>query len=176
MGPVESSSTTTITHRGVRAPLGADPDRTVVSLRGEFDVYAVDDLLETMADAAACNDADLVLDMRAVEFIEAVTVGAVVQVHNLLRRESRSLVVRNASGCALRIFDLCSLGHLLERRGAGGDDLRPPAHALASWVAVRAATPDSAAPSSAPPARRVPSADGHTARDRETAPARRQGP
>lgn len=175
MGPLESSSTT-ITHRGGRAPLGAGPDRTVVSLRGEFDVYAVDHLLETMADAVACNDADLAVDMHAVEFIDAGTVGAVVHVRNLLRRESRSLVVRNASGCALRIFDLCSLRHLLEPRRAGGDDLRPPAHALASWVAVRAATPESAAPSSAPPATYVPSEDGHTARDRETAPARRQGP
>ncbi len=72
-------------------------------------------LCETLAGAIAVGGADLILDLSAVEFLDASTVRVIVAAGEFLRARSRSLVLRSPSSCAQRVLDLCGLSDLVER-------------------------------------------------------------
>lgn len=112
-------SSTTISRQDPTALEGRNPDPTVLWLRGEHDISTVAALSETMADAIALDDGDLVVDLSGVEFIGAATVGVIVRAHNLLRLRSRSLVVRSPTKSAKRMLDLCGLAGLLDGSSVG---------------------------------------------------------
>lgn len=113
-----------------------DADRTVVWLRGEHDVSTVAALSQTIARAIALDDGDLVVDLSAVKFMDAATVGVIIRARDFLRLQSRSLVLRSPSSCASRILDLCDLGDLLEPRPAHARRSTATAGALGVLVAV----------------------------------------
>ena len=100
-------------------PLSA-AGNTVISLSGEHDAFTADALWEAMARTMALGDADLVVDLRNVEFMGAATVGVIVRTGELLRLQSRSMVLRSPSACAERILGLCGLTHLVEQTPAAG--------------------------------------------------------
>ncbi len=110
--------------------------RTVVWLQGEHDVYTVDALSETLAGAMALDDCDLVVDLSAVEFMGAATVGVLIRTRDVLQSRSRSLVLRSPTRCARRILDLCGQGDLLEPHRADAPPATGPASALGTWVTV----------------------------------------
>ncbi len=87
-------------------------EHTVVWLRGEHDMANVAGLAETI-ESAIVRDADVILDLRGVEFMDASTVTVIVGADERLRAGSRSLVVRCPSRCARRVLELCGLSHLL---------------------------------------------------------------
>jgi anti-sigma B factor antagonist len=91
-----------------------DSDRTVVWLRGEHDASTVTELWETMGQAIALDDADLVVDLSGVEFMGSATVGVIIRARESLRPRSRSLTVRCPSRCAQRVLDLYGLSELLD--------------------------------------------------------------
>lgn len=101
--------------RGPPRGAGTGLDPTVASLRGEQDLSTVPALCETLAGAIAVGGADLILDLSAVEFLDASTVRVIVAAGEFLRARSRSLVLRSPSGCAQRVLDLCGLSGLGER-------------------------------------------------------------
>jgi anti-anti-sigma factor len=72
-------------------------------------------LCETLSGAIAFGGADLILDLSAVEFLDASTVRVIVAAGEFLRVRSRSLVLRSPSSCAHRVLDLCGLAGLVER-------------------------------------------------------------
>ena len=119
-----------------------DGGRSVVWLRGEHDLATVGALFEIVARAIAFGDADVVLDLSAVEFMDASTVGVIIAASELLGRGSRSLVLRSPSRCARRLIELCGLSDLLETVDAGPDGA---ASALGTWVAVPAVSPETVA-------------------------------
>ena len=80
------------------------------------------------------DDADVVVDLSGVEFMDASTVGTIVRTRNLLGSRSRSLTLRSPSSCARRVLHACHLAALVE---PDGFDERS-AVALATWVAVPA--------------------------------------
>jgi anti-sigma B factor antagonist len=90
----------------------ADP-RTVVWVRGEQDICTAAVLWERLEGAIACEDADLVLDMSGVTFLDASTIGVVVRACRHLRQRSRSLAVRSPSRCARRVLEICDLAFLI---------------------------------------------------------------
>ena len=61
----------------------------------------------------AFDDADLVVDMSGVTFLDASTIGVVVRASRHLLRRSRSLAVRSPSTCARRVLQLCDLADLI---------------------------------------------------------------
>lgn len=126
-----------VTPRG-QVFVGSDPDRTVVWVRGEHDIATAPVLAETMVRALTLDDADLVIDLSGVEFMDASTVGAVIRTRNLLGRRSKSLVLRAPSPCARRLLDACHLGDLVEPDASDDPIDEPSAVALATWVAVPA--------------------------------------
>lgn len=142
MPPIESSSLS-VSRRG-DVSIGADLLRTVVWVGGEHDVATRVNLAVTIAQAAVLDDADIVVDLSGVTFMDASTIGALIDARNGLRASSRSLWVRAPSPRARRVLDLCGLAQLI-------DEHPPPARpravtALGSWVDVPASDhgPDSA--------------------------------
>ena len=123
------------------------PSRTVVWVGGEHDLATRMHLMVTIARAARLDDADVVVDLSGVTFLDASTIGALVGARNRLRASSsRSLSVRAPSPPARRLLDVCELAHLIDERPARVEPSVAPA--LGSWVDVPASDrgPDSAQP------------------------------
>ncbi len=132
MAPVEATSASL--SRRVRAAPGKLRARTVVWVVSEQDMATRAELSDAIARTAARGGADLFVDLSAVTFMGASTIGAIVGGRNLPQSRSRLLSVRAPSGCARRLLDLCDLSSLLEPvkspRPVGATA------ALATWVDV----------------------------------------
>lgn len=122
-----------VPHPGFAVP-GGDPVATVIWVRGEHDIATRAGLSEAIMAAAALDDADVLVDLSAVTFMDASTVGAIVGGRNLLRSSSRSLAVRAPSVRARRVLDLCGLAHLVQPHAS----VHPvgATAALGTWVDV----------------------------------------
>lgn len=112
---------------------GGDPVCTVVWVRGEHDIATKFSLMVTIARAAQLDDVPLLVDLSAVTFMDASTIGAIVGSRNRLRSHGQSLELRTPSAAALRILELCGLTHLIHVEpvhSAGA------AAALGTWVDI----------------------------------------
>lgn len=88
--------------------------------RGEHDAFTADDLGETMTQAMALGDGELVIDLSGVEFMGLATVGVIVRASEALGERSRSLALRAPSTRARRVLELCGLSSLLPATVAPG--------------------------------------------------------
>ena len=104
-----------VPRRGLAALAGREVNRTVVMLRGVHDASTVTALSEDMARAIALDDADVVVDLGGVEFMDAATVRLIIRAGEFLRLRSRSLTLRSPSRRARRVLDLCGLDDHLDR-------------------------------------------------------------
>lgn len=155
--------TVAVSRRGSAHP-SSDPLRTVVRVSGEHDPATRTHLSHTIARAARLDDADVVVDLSDITFMDASTIGAIVEAHNQLRARRRSLTVRAPSPLARRLLDICRLAFLI--------DEPPRAVALDSWVAVPASD---RAPPTTPALVNEPAPTGqpaHVEASRREAPAR----
>ena len=91
--------------RDLTAWIQPEGARTVVWLRGEHDLSTTSALWQTMARAIELTDADVIVDLRDVEFIGAATVSIIVRAAQLLQQRSRCLTLRSPSKRALRVLD-----------------------------------------------------------------------
>jgi anti-anti-sigma factor len=91
-----------------------DGDRTVVWLGGECDIATAGLVTDTLTEAISLGDGDLIVDMSAVTFIGTVTIVALTQTRDALRRQSRSLTVRSPSKCVRRLLTVCGQADLIE--------------------------------------------------------------
>lgn len=123
-----------ISQAGPPAFIRRDGTQTGVWLQGEHDVSTVGELCQILAPAIARDDADVLLDLSGVQFMDAATVGVIVRAHTLLRPQSRSLVLRSPSRCARRVLDVCGLDY----HDGPGVGRAAGAAALGTWVAVPA--------------------------------------
>lgn len=124
-----------VSRRGSADP-GSDPLRTVIWVRGEHDVATRARLAATITRSARRDDVDIVVDLSGITFMDASTIGALVEAHNCLHARSRALCVRAPSPLARRLFAVCELAFLIEEHPAPAQP--PAAAALESWVAVPA--------------------------------------
>lgn len=137
MPPTQSLSTTDVS-LDVATIGGRDADRIVVWLSGEHDIATEGALRGVLAEAIALDNTDLVVDLSAVQFMGASTVGVLVRARRRLRRQSRDLVLRSPSGCARRVLDLCGLADWIEPCAGGDAGMAGTGSALGTWVAVAA--------------------------------------
>ena len=91
-----------------------DCDCTVVWLRGEHDASTVSALWETIDQAIALDDSDVVVDLSGVEFMGSATVGVIIRARESLRPRARALTLRSPSRCAQRLLDLYGLAELID--------------------------------------------------------------
>jgi anti-anti-sigma factor len=89
--------------------------RTVVRLRGDHDMSTALALSVELFWAIAADDADLVVDLRDVQFMDAATVGVLIGARESLRPRGRSLTLRSLSSAAQRVIDVCDLEELVDR-------------------------------------------------------------
>lgn len=106
---------TAFDHRFVWSPV----DGRVVSLNGDLDRAVADDLAGALADAIALHDADLVVDLRDVTFMDASTVGVLVGIQEVLDRYGRNLRLRLPSRPARHVLEVCGLAGLVEASSGG---------------------------------------------------------
>ena len=79
-------------------------EATVIASEGEIDVSSVGEVRSALAEAARAGADRLVIDLSAVSFIDSSRLGALLDVHNRLRREKRELVVVAPSGSAAAVL------------------------------------------------------------------------
>lgn len=137
--PSHQSPSVSVARRGARCP-GGDPLPTVVWVRGDHDVATRRHLAAMLARAGRRDDADLVVDLSGVTFMDASTIGALVAARGRLRADARSLSVRAPSQRARRLLDVCGLLQLVDGPAASRSalDRNEPAGPM---VPVRAAEP-----------------------------------
>lgn len=117
MGPVHGSPATRAKGQ-VRASIAADAGPTTVWLRGDQDLSTSAELLTMLDGVVACGAGDVVVDLSAVSFMDAGTIGHIVRATNRLAVQSREVVVRRPSAPALRVLRICGLVGLTEVRPA----------------------------------------------------------
>jgi anti-sigma B factor antagonist len=99
--------------------------RTVVSLRGEQNMNTAIDLAKALAAASAEGDGDVVVDLSKVQFMDAAIITALVRGRNILRSQSRQLILRAPSGLLGRLLHLCGLAGPIDPLPADADQARP---------------------------------------------------
>ena len=137
MAPTESSSVARGGRR-VTEPGQRDATPTDVWLRGEYDVASVPALAEVLASAIAADDADVVVHLDKVQFMDASTIGVLVRAAEFLGRRSRSLWLRSPSSMARRLLEICGLTDLLDPSSVDVISVAGAADSLSTWVAVPA--------------------------------------
>ena len=133
--PPNGVPSVSLSRRGPKR-LGGEPLRTVVWVGGEQDMATRVQLTAGLAEAAGLDDADVVVDISGVTFMDASTIGALVVARNGLRAHSRSLSVRDPSPSARGLLNLCGLARLIDQPSAPVGV--PVVTALGSWVGVPA--------------------------------------
>jgi anti-anti-sigma factor len=99
---------------------GCDADHSVVWVRGAHDASTVAALCVTVARAIAFEDADLVIDLSEVTFMDATAVEVMVRAEAFLRDRSRSLTLRSPSTHAWRVLGVAGLAELVDPRPRTG--------------------------------------------------------
>ena len=94
--------------------------RSVVFLRGEHDFSTAATVSAALTWAIAFDEADLVLDLSAIEFMDASTAGVISRIEAELGRRKRPFVLRSPSKGARVAIELHGLARLIEARN--GDD------------------------------------------------------
>lgn len=89
----------------------------VLTVRGELDLCTSPEFWSASAEVVAqmSPDADLVLDARRLEFLDAAGLGVLVRLDNALRAAGSSLRVQEPPPPVRRVFEITELGHLLSQ-------------------------------------------------------------
>jgi len=109
----ELSSQTDLRSEVVLSPQEGAADPAIVWLRGEHDLATVSALSGALARSIAANEADLVVDLSDVQFMDASTVGVIVRARRFLEERSRSLALRAPSASAQLVLSICDLTDLV---------------------------------------------------------------
>ncbi len=99
------------------------PDAHVVAT-GELDLATAPTLNAQLSEAVSAGCRAFLVDLGAVTFCDASTVGVVVRLDRRLRASGGSLRIVAASRCVRRVFDVVGLGHLLELADSRDADSR----------------------------------------------------
>ena len=82
-------------------------------LEGEFDLGTNWSLGAALAGAASGHHADVMLDLSGVSFMDAGTVGVIVDHEGVLAAQGRVLSIRHPSRPARMVLDACALSRLV---------------------------------------------------------------
>lgn len=110
--------------------VSGDRAARVVWLEGDLDIDTVVALSQTMAEAIAADDADVVVDVSRVRFLGVAPVRVLVRARTSLGWRSRSLSLRGPSPTVVRLLRLCGYAELLDNPLAGASQSHSPSDAM----------------------------------------------
>jgi anti-sigma B factor antagonist len=88
-------------------------DHTDVTLSGDIDILAADDLAHVLRDVVRINPKSIRVDLQAVSFFSAAGINFLATLHKLAAEQHAALTVLGAPLCVKRLLDLCGLDDLL---------------------------------------------------------------
>ena len=108
----------------------------VVSLVGEHDAATKSLLMTVLAGTGEVEDADVIVDMAGVTFIDASAIGAIIWAQERLRWRSHSLEIAAPSAAAFKVLAICDLVGLIRSEIPVAQRQSPPVlRALADNIA-----------------------------------------
>jgi anti-sigma B factor antagonist len=82
---------------------------TLVSLRGEIDVYTAPRLRQAIVDLVEGGSKSIVVDLQAVDFLDSTGLGVLVEALKRVRSEQGDLAIVATQDKILKIFDITGL-------------------------------------------------------------------
>lgn len=98
----------------------APPVSRPVALSGRLDVRAAADARLLLADAVDTGDGELVVDLAALEAVDATGLGVLVGAHRRAQRAGRTLVLADPPPAVDRLLMLTRLDKVLQTRRTPG--------------------------------------------------------
>lgn len=96
------------------ASVSTEGAATVVTLRGEADLFTLPIVVDVLARAIADHDGPVIVDLALTEFIDSGTVRTLARAWTFLDDRGRKLTVRSPSTMAVRMLELFGLTHRIE--------------------------------------------------------------
>ena len=96
------------------ASVSADGTATVVTLRGEADLFTLPVVADVLARVIADSDGPVIVDLADTEFIDSGTVRALARAGQSLNDRGRTLTLRSPSSMAVQVVQLLGFSHLIE--------------------------------------------------------------
>jgi len=95
------------------------PDDNVVRLAGLLDVRSVGEVRQELNDLIDTSDGDVIVDLKAVDAVDATGLGLLVATHRRTQLLGRQLVLRHPMPSVVRILAITKLHRILhvERTG-----------------------------------------------------------
>lgn len=91
-------------------------DGSLVALSGRLDVHAAADVRNTLAEAVDVGEGELVLDLTALEAVDATGLGVLVGAHRRAQRAGRTLVLEDVPAGVGRLLLVTRLDRVLQTR------------------------------------------------------------
>ena len=88
----------------------------VFALTGRLDIHAAADARIMLAQAVDCGDGELILDLAALEAVDATGLGVLVGAHRRAQRAGRTLVLEDVPPPVGRILFVTKLDRVLHTR------------------------------------------------------------
>lgn len=90
--------------------------QTQLVLSGRLDVHAAPDVRLALAAAVDAGEGELVLDLAAVEAVDATGLGVLVSAHRRAQRAGRTLVLEDVPDQVVRLLLVTRLDRILQTR------------------------------------------------------------
>jgi anti-sigma B factor antagonist len=115
-------------HPPFRVTVSGSAGQFVVSLEGELDLATAPELREHLVVLAEDNDADIVIDLTHLDFIDSTGLSVLVMALNRSRAAGGSIVVRNPSASVMRILEITGLVSVFPLEGESVPTVGPLHH------------------------------------------------
>lgn len=100
---------------------GEDGPTAVVRVFGEVDLVSAPELHEEIVNASGTSAAQVVVDMTAVQFIDAAGIGALVGAAEVVQRQGGNLLLRRPSPAVSRLLEVLILDGALPIEDGTGE-------------------------------------------------------
>ncbi len=90
------------------------PDGTSVSLAGEIDIAARDEVVAALASAVAGTAGTVVVDLSAVTFMDSTGIGCLARAGRDLQAGGRRLLLARPTAVVRRVLEIAGVAHLCD--------------------------------------------------------------
>ena len=98
----------------MRVTIQQEPDRTVVHLVGELDALSCAAVVDEVRGAADAGPSAVVLNLRALRFVDSTGLRAIVRISRELARQGRKLAVSRPSAFCRSLMETVGLDRIVQ--------------------------------------------------------------